>query len=211
MCSAALSWAKLELPGAGWRGRVCHAFASSQLKGLMLSPARGMLSKQDGDDVPAGAKQPGRAQAWQPALPAASCGPEAQRCFPRALLEPKLGWGGQESISALAPTQALSLHLVEYNIPAKKREFACPRREGHISLLSVLLMIHPSSTPSLPTARLQKSSSQGEWGEIRAGAGGGWNRTTSQLGGKPGSHWGFQLPCGYPNHAGVWQWWQENF
>lgn len=42
----------------------------------MLSPAREMLYKQDGDDVPTRVKHPGRAQAWQPALPAASYGPE---------------------------------------------------------------------------------------------------------------------------------------
>lgn len=45
--------------------------------------------------------------------PVAFCGPETQPRFPRALLEPKLGWGGQENISALAAIQALLLHLVE--------------------------------------------------------------------------------------------------
>lgn len=59
------------------------------------------------------------------------------------------------------------------------------RREGRVSPPLVLLMVHPSSTPPVPAARLQKSSSilgNGEKSEL--GLASGWNRTTSRLGGK---------------------------
>lgn len=54
---------------------------------------------------------------------------------------------------------------------------------------------HPISASS-PPAKVKLHL--GEWGEIGAGAGGGWNRTTSRLEGKPGSHRGVQLPCRIP-------------
>lgn len=53
---AGQSQRSLELAGGG---RTYHKFASSQLDGLMLRPAGGMLCKQNGDDVPARAKHPG--------------------------------------------------------------------------------------------------------------------------------------------------------
>lgn len=81
------------------------------------------------------------------------------------------------------------------------------RGEGHVSL-PPLPSLQQAVSPSSPPAKVKLLL--GERGEIGAGAGGDWNRTASQLGGKPGSHRGFQLPCEYPNHAGVWQWWQEN-
>lgn len=47
MCSATLSWAKAEFPRAGG-GRTSLTLISSQLKGLMLSHARGMLCDRMG-------------------------------------------------------------------------------------------------------------------------------------------------------------------
>jgi len=80
---------------------------------------------------------------------------------------------------------------------------------------SITAAPHRCSTPSLQHPVSASSSPAkaelrlGERGEIGAGAGG-WSRTASRLGGKPCSHRGFRLPCKYPDHAGVWQWWQEN-
>lgn len=133
--------------------------------------------------------------------------------LPRTLLEPTLGWGGQESISALSPIQGLSLHSVESSSPAGILEFAYPvgeKTESHFPSSQApagFPLQCPLSASSLPAKdRLHP----GEWGEIRARDGGCWNQTTSWLGGKLGTHQGFQLPCEYPNPTGVWQWWQEN-
>lgn len=85
--------------------------------------------------------------------------PAAQR--PRALLEPRPSWGGQESSFALATIQALSLHSVGQNIPDRKWEFACSVWEtAGVKVMFLFLPCScPFSTSSLLATCLQKSSS----------------------------------------------------
>lgn len=210
MGSATLSWAKSEFPRAGG-GWTSLTLISSQLKGLMISHSKGMLYNRMGmtflleSSIPAEAKL-GSLLLLQPPADHRPGGASPGPCW-------SPHWAGEGRRASLLCFPYNS-HCIWWNKTALLDNWSLlapwvrrQRQESHFPSSCAPAgspLQHPISASSLPAkVRLHL----GEWGEIRARVGGHWNQTTSRLGRKPGSHRGFQLPCEYPNRAGVWQWW----
>lgn len=179
MCSETLRNTKLELPRAGG-DRTSLTLISSQLKGLMPSPARGRLYNRMGmmflpdSSIPAEAKlgsllllQPPADHRPRDASPGPCWCPhwagEGRRapllCLP---CKPFTACGGVKH-----PCQKAGVRL-----PRVRREERAP-----FPFLPCSWWFIP---PSLPAACLQKSSFiLGNGGEIGARVGGRWNQTTS--------------------------------
>lgn len=198
MCSATLSWAKSELPRAAG-GRTSLTLISAQLKGLMLSPARGMLCNRmgmtflPGSSIPAEVKL-GRLLLLQPPADHRPSGASPGPCWSPY-------WAGEGRRAALLWLPDKPFHCIWWSKTSLPEYWSLlapcvrgQRQESHFPSScapggsSLQHLISASSLPAKAKLHI------GVWGEIGAGVGGGWNQTTARW----GENWvptgGFSFP-----------------